>query len=85
MDEIVTQVGVGGIFALLLIDRVLRFVKEYKPAGSPDVVKTGPTGPISTLGGPTPHPETDRRIDDVHEIVSRTDDDGVPRVYVPKA
>jgi hypothetical protein len=89
MDELITQIGVGGIFAILLIDRVLKFVKDYNEANKgsavPEAVKSSHTGPLPILNGATPNPETERRITDVHEIVTRTDEDGVPRVYVPKA
>ena len=86
MDELVTQIGVGGIFAILLIQMVLRFVTDFtksKESGVPEPIKVAQTGPQAIVNGNTPNP--DRRIEDIHEIVGRVDDDGVPRVYVPKA
>lgn len=89
MDSLVLQLGVGGIFAILLIDRALKFARDYsaanKPASAvPEAVKDTRTGPLPIIGA-TPNPDSDRKISDVHEIISLKDEDGVPRVYVSRS
>jgi hypothetical protein len=78
VDDLITQIGVGGIFAVLLIDRVLKFVKDWRAqdAAVPNVVEATRTGPHTALG--------DRKLDDLHRVIEARDDDGVPRVYTPR-
>lgn len=77
MQEWATQIGVGGIFAILLIDRVLKFVKDWRAQdATPRAVDPSHTGPHATLG--------DRRLDEVHRVIDARDQDGVPKVYTPR-
>ncbi len=82
MNDLLTQVGVGGIFAILLIDRVLKFVKDWRAqdATIPKAVDSNNTGShdITMISSAT------RKLDDLHRVIEARDDDGVPRVYTPR-
>ena len=82
MNDLLLQVGVGGIFAILLIDRVLKFVKDWRAqdATIPKAVDSTNTRPHDALM----FSSATRKLEDLHRVMEARDDDGVPRVYTPR-
>lgn len=63
-----TQLGVGGIFAVILVDRVLGFLRTRK---------NGQNGKCAHCE------ECYNLVRDMHIVHSRTDENGIPLVYTP--
>lgn len=83
MDEssILLQIGVGGTFALLIIREVFGFIRpilEKRRAGP-----SKPAAPSSPLNGSTK--KISAQVDEIKNILQRSDSDGTPLVYVPRS
>ena len=69
MEQLVLELGVGGLFALFIIREVLTFLKDKKnsAAGAEDLSKLC------------------RQVEELHVWHSKTDQDGVPVWYVRRS
>jgi len=73
--DLLTQLGVGGILVVMVLREVFGFLKpiiERRRNGSPGT------------NGHMPR-EAVAQIDELHRLMSRTDVDGTPLVFVPRS
>ena len=74
----ITELGVGGLLALLVLREVFGFVKpvlERRRNGGKSLDK--PNGHLTT--------EQVAQIADLHRLMTKTDVDGTPLVFVPRS
>jgi len=77
MDNVMIQLGVGGIFAVLVIRSFVEFVKAMKKNGNGSSETERDIKAIVI--------DTNDKAKALHSMCSRTDGDGIPMVYTPRS
>ena len=80
MDTVLMQLGVGGIFAVLVIRSFVDFAKAMKKNGNGHSSGTETEKDIKAIVI-----DTNDRTKAVHGICSQTDGAGIPMVYTPRS
>ena len=76
-----TQLGLGGVFAILIIDRFVTLViklREKKGNGNGSGTETVKDIKAIVI-------DTNNKAASIHELTNRIDGDGVPMVYTPRS
>lgn len=74
MDDMMTQLGVGGILAILMVREVLNFLKSKQPT------QNGETQRLFVKLD-----QVTRHVADLHKWHDKTDEDGVPVWYIRRS
>lgn len=75
MDQLLLQVGVGGIFAILVLDKVFQFLEKHNRKGGAALQPPGFCPAISTEERVLPV------LREIHKWLSAEDQDGVKKIY----
>ena len=79
MDTLLLQLGVGGIFAVMIIRSFIEYTKATKKNGN------GRSGTETEKDIKAIVVDTNDRAKAIHNTCSRADGDGIPMVYTPRS
>lgn len=83
MNELITQLGVGGIFAVLVIRSYIELTKAMKNGKAGKEVNSVPPQLYRDIKNVTD--DTNDKIKGLYSMHSKTDSDGLPVWYFPRS